>query len=79
METTTRDSYALIMEQIWRRHPPGSDRIRTQQHLSHLGVDVNDVWIAAVALEHGLTLLTNDGMDVIRECVQDLRFANWLE
>ena len=51
----------------------------TQKHLSALGVDVNDVWIAAVALEHGLTLLTTDRMETIRNCVPDLKVENWLE
>lgn len=78
IETTTRDSYAEIMERIWRAHPPamGTD---TQKHLSAVGVDVNDVWIAAVALEHGLILLTKDRMETIRNCVPDLRVENWLE
>jgi predicted nucleic acid-binding protein len=67
------------MEQIWRRYPPGSGRIKTQQHLSDIGVDVNDVWIAAVALEHNLTLLTVDQMQAIRTCMPSIRFDNWLE
>ena len=75
---TTRDSYAEPMEQLWRTHPPARGRIDTQPHLSSLGVDVNDVWIAAVALEHGLVLLTNDGMAAIRECVPNLRVDSWL-
>ncbi len=75
---TTRDSYAEIMERIWRANPPGSANVRTQQHLSGLGVDVNDVWIAAVALERNLILLTADAMDTIRRCVPEIRFDNWL-
>jgi len=65
------------MESIWRAHPPVIGQ-RTQRHLSDLGVDVNDVWIAAVALEHGLILLTEDGMGTIRNCVPHLEVANWL-
>jgi tRNA(fMet)-specific endonuclease VapC len=79
IDTTTKDAYAQIMELIWRKYPPGSGRIETQHHLCTLGVDVNDVWIAAVALERGLILLTNDDMETIRDCVPDLRVANWLE
>ena len=75
---TTRDSYAEIMERIWRIHPPAGGRIDTQQHLSRLGVDVNDVWIAAVALEHNLILLTEDAMACIREVSPDLRFDCWI-
>ncbi|MGH9590782.1 MAG: hypothetical protein ACRD25_10315, partial [Terracidiphilus sp.] len=78
IQITTRESYALIMERIWRVHPPaiGGD---TQEHLSSLNVQINDVWIAAVALERGLILLTHDGMVVIRECAPELNFEDWLE
>ncbi|HSR07122.1 MAG TPA: hypothetical protein VLM42_08235, partial [Bryobacteraceae bacterium] len=78
VETTTRDSYALIMERIWRAHPPANGRIKTQQHLSTLDADVNDIWIAAVALEHGLILLTEDRMEAIRTCVPEITIENWL-
>ncbi len=78
IETTTRDSYADIMHRIWQVHPPANVRIETQRHLSAHGVDVNDVWIAAVALEHGLTLLTSDRMDTIRNCVPEIAVENWL-
>jgi tRNA(fMet)-specific endonuclease VapC len=77
IQTTTRDSYAEIMERIWRAHLPAMGQ-KTQRHLSDLGVDVNDVWIAAVALEHGLTLLTADRMDTIRNCVPEIVMENWL-
>lgn len=74
---TTRDSYAQIMERIWNAHRPAHGGISTQQHLSTHGVDVNDVWIAAVAIEHGLILLTTDAMTTIRNCVPDLDVQNW--
>lgn len=77
LEITTRGPYALIMERVWRAHPPaiGTD---TQQHLSSLGVHVNDVWIAAVALERNLILLTHDAMATIRDCVPELIVQDWL-
>lgn len=78
IETTIRDSYAEIMERIWRTHPPPNGRVATQDHLSSLGVDVNDVWIASVAREHGLILLTEDQMATIRDCVPEIVFDNWL-
>jgi tRNA(fMet)-specific endonuclease VapC len=74
---TTRESYADIMHRIWQANPPAIGQ-RTQKHLSHLGVDVNDVWIAAVAMEHGLVLLTADRMDTIRGCVPEIIIQNWL-
>jgi predicted nucleic acid-binding protein len=79
IDITTRDSYADIMERIWRMHPPGKGSIKTQHHLSSLSVDVNDVWIAAVAFERGLILLTSDRMEKIRQCVPEIKVENWLE
>ena len=78
IETTTRDSYAEIMHRIWQAHPPANANVDTQRHLSEHGVDVNDVWIAAVALEHGLILLTSDQMNTIRNCVPEVTIHNWL-
>jgi tRNA(fMet)-specific endonuclease VapC len=78
IEITTRHSYAEIMQKIWQSHPPANANVDTQQHLSALGVDVNDVWIAAVALEHGLILLTADQMNTIQNCVPEITLQNWL-
>lgn len=78
IRVTTRESYAEVMERLWRRHPNAS-KLRTQEHLSRLGVDVNDVWIVAVAIEHGLILLTDDKLEAIRECVPELKIENWLD
>jgi predicted nucleic acid-binding protein len=78
IETTTRDTYAEIMHKIWQLHPPASASVDTQRHLSDHGVDVNDVWIASVALERGLILLTTDQMNTIRTCVPEITIDNWL-
>ena len=43
-----------------------------------MGLDVNDIWIAAIALEHNLVLVTKDGMAKIREAAPSLRIENWL-
>lgn len=44
-----------------------------------LGVDENDVWIAAQAVESKLVLVTNDKLTRIREsaAVLDLQIENW--
>jgi predicted nucleic acid-binding protein len=43
-----------------------------------LGVDINDVWICAVAWEHGLTLLTQDKMKQIRSVVPEINVESWI-
>lgn len=44
-----------------------------------LGVQENDVWIAAVAMAYNLTLVSSDKMNRIREVAgSDLSYENWL-
>ena len=69
-------AYADIMERIWNKHKPQKG-VKTERHLVDKGVDINDVWIVAVALERGFTLLTTDSMAVIRDVVSDVQFENW--
>jgi tRNA(fMet)-specific endonuclease VapC len=70
--------YGEIMGRIWQKHPP-SPKKKTEQHLLDLGVDINDVWVVAVAWEHGLTLLTSDRMTCIREAVSgEVEFDSWI-
>ena len=75
---STRLSYAEIISRIWKRHPPANPKTRTEVHLLQLGVDINDVWVAAVAWEHGLIFVTRDKMKCIREAVVELQVECWL-
>jgi len=78
VKPTTRQYYAHIVESIWKRHPPSGRRTRTEWHLVGLGVDINDVWIAAQAIEHNLVLVTEDDMKCIRQSVGKLLDVdNW--
>jgi len=71
-------SYAEIIGRIWERHPPANSKIKTEAHMVQLGVDINDVWVVAVALEHGLILVTQDKMKCIREVVPEVQVECWL-
>jgi len=42
-----------------------------------LGIQENDLWIAAQAIERNLILVTNDGMSRIREIASELRIEDW--
>ncbi|NLX07818.1 MAG: type II toxin-antitoxin system VapC family toxin [Phycisphaerae bacterium] len=42
-----------------------------------LGIQENDLWIAAQAIERNLILVTNDGMTRIREIAPELRVEDW--
>jgi tRNA(fMet)-specific endonuclease VapC len=74
---TTRTYYGQLMGRIWANNRPGR-RTKTEGHLRSLGVDINDVWIAAVAWEHNLTLLTSDSMAAITAVLPEVQFEDWL-
>jgi predicted nucleic acid-binding protein len=79
---TTRLYYAEIVEAIFSAYPKPKKRQKTERYLvEQLGVDINDVWMAACALEHGLILVTRDGMDKIRQAVEPegLKIENWID
>lgn len=86
IRATTRIYYAEIMARIYKKYPKPSKR-ETERHLVELGIDINDVWTAAVAFEHGLIFVTNDKMACIREVLTDsdyiktpgiVNFEDWL-
>ena len=77
---STRIYYADIIDAIYKKHPPPKKKTKTERHLVvNLGIDINDLWLAACALEHGLILVTSDGMDKIRTVVvgMGLTIQNW--
>jgi len=74
---STRLYYAEVIGRIWKLHPPGKSSVKTEAHLVRLGVDINDVWVVSVALEHGLILVTEDSMQCIREAFPELKIECW--
>ncbi|MBN1123801.1 MAG: PIN domain-containing protein [Sedimentisphaerales bacterium] len=42
-----------------------------------LGIQENDLWIVAQAIEHNLILVTNDAMEHIRLIAPELRVEDW--
>lgn len=77
LSDTTGAYYGQIIGRIWKRTSPASKKISTDEHLVKQGVNINDVWIVACAWEHGLTLLTTDGMTAIRNVTPEVTFDNW--
>ena len=78
MDVETGRQYGYVLGQIYKSYPKTEADQSTQKHLTTIRVDINDVWLAAVALTHNLILVTDDEMKVIRECVPELRVENWL-
>ena len=57
------------------------DQITDRVTATRLGIDENDLWIAAQAVQYNLALVTNDGMARIRavlsELAPSLHIENW--
>ena len=77
--------YGELRARLFEKFSPGNNRkkLRPEQLVNpitarELGIQENDVWIAAQAMEHRLVLVTADHMHRIREVVQDLlQIEDW--
>jgi tRNA(fMet)-specific endonuclease VapC len=82
---TTRIDYGSIRARLFRKYAPGELRrkVRMPEQLVDpvtgltLGIQENDLWIAAQAVEHNLVLVSNDRLTRIREVAPELRVENW--
>ena len=74
----TQDYYGDIIGRIWKQTTPSNPKTSTDSHLVQLGVNINDVWIVALAWERGLILLTDDKMSCIKLVVPEVTWENWL-
>ena len=76
---STRFHYADIIGRLWDANRPPKKTVKTERWLvCEWGVDINDMWIVAVALEHGLVLITRDKLTKVRAVMPELKAENWL-
>ena len=81
----TRIYYGSLRASVFEKYAPNARRrrgLRPEQLIDpvtsrELGIQENDFWIAAQALEYNLVLVTNDKMDRIRDVCGDLQVENW--
>jgi len=81
----TAEIYGELRAQLFEKYPPRNKkkRLRPEQLIDpvtslELGIQENDLWIAAQALSRNLTLVTNDAMEHIREVAgESLHVDNW--
>ncbi len=82
---TTRIYYGQIRARLFKKYSPQQGRraLRPEQLVdpvtaTTLGVQENDLWIAAQAAEYNLVLVTHDRMTRLREVVSDiLAIEDW--
>jgi tRNA(fMet)-specific endonuclease VapC len=80
----TTSSYGVIRARLFESFAPKRKRkgLRPEQLLRPtssqvLGIQENDIWIAAQALERNLVLVTNDSIRHVKEVVSELQIENW--
>jgi tRNA(fMet)-specific endonuclease VapC len=73
------DQYGAMKAKIFTAHGPKSKRHPRKMKMRDFGIDDNDLWIAATAIENGLIVVSEDGgYQKIKEACQDLQIENWL-
>lgn len=84
-----REHYAELRSRLFLKFAPKTERGVAKSNFigewidpitqKQLGVQENDVWIAAVAMTYNLTLVSSDKMERIREVAgSSLSYENWL-
>ncbi|KJH70207.1 type II toxin-antitoxin system VapC family toxin [Aliterella atlantica] len=56
----TADIYAQLKAALFNQFAPKEKSKRRKTKITDLGFDENDLWIAAVALQHNLTVVSGD-------------------
>ena len=82
---TTRIYYGLPRAGVFEKYAPRTKRRRGLRHEQlidpitsrELGIQENDLWIAAQALEHNLILVTHDKMERIQGVCEELQIEDW--
>ena len=83
---STRIYYGSLRASVYEKYAPNEKRrrgLRPEQLIDpvtsrELGIQENDLWIAAQALEYNLVLVTNDKMERIQDVCEDLQVENWV-
>lgn len=87
IDKDTTEHYASIRAELFRRYAPRNAKNRAKQVRPErlmdkttgqfLGIQENDLWIAAIAAEYKMVLVTDDRMARIQEVAPNLSIVPW--
>ena len=78
IDSETSKVYGKLKAAVFDKFAPRDKNKRRKFTVQNIGFDENDLWIAATAIQHNLTIVTTDrDFQRIQE-VQDLKLESWL-
>ncbi|MCG5061589.1 MAG: type II toxin-antitoxin system VapC family toxin [Limnoraphis sp. WC205] len=78
IDETTAEIYGKLKAAVFDRYAPKDKSQRRRTNITQLGIGENDLWIAAVAVQHQLTLVTADQDFQRIQAVQPFNLESWV-
>jgi tRNA(fMet)-specific endonuclease VapC len=78
IDEDTAEIYGQLKAAVFDRYAPKDRKQRRRTTIENLGIGDNDLWIAAIAIQHHLTLVTADRDFARLQPLSDLAIATWL-
>jgi tRNA(fMet)-specific endonuclease VapC len=78
VDETTATLYGQLKASLFDRFAPKEKSKRRKTKMTHLGFDENDLWIAAIALQQNLTIVSADSDFQRIRTVKALSVESWL-
>ena len=76
---TTATNYGKLKASIFKQFAPKEKSKRRKTKMINLGFDENDLWIAAIAWQHSLTVVSSDSDFVrIKQVINTLAIESWV-
>jgi tRNA(fMet)-specific endonuclease VapC len=77
LDEETADIYAQFKAGILEHFGPKEKKKRRKTRIENLGIGENDLWIAAIALRNGLTIVSSDSDFQRMQAVKPISLESW--
>ncbi len=78
IDEMTAEVYGELKAAVFDRYAPKDRAQRRRTQINQLGVGENDLWIAAIAIQYGLTLLSTDRDFQRIQAVRHFEVESWV-